>query len=170
MVNKFKYFGHVNSQGKISIYDKASFERKVQDFLKGKNVEFIIQERQYEFSNSMRSYYFGVIIPEIQKAFQMSGVLKSRSECDDSMRFLFLYYEVINEETGKYEKQIHTLRKDDTSVSSKMMKEFCEMCIIWCATNLDWAIPFPNEIFTFQDMTMNQRKSESARNLESSTF
>lgn len=170
MKNEFTHFGHVNKEGKLSIYDQEGFSEKIQEFFKGKSIELIICDRHYEFTNPMRSYYFGVIVPELQKAFQRSGVLKSRSEIDDDMRSLFLFYEVLNQGTGKYEKRIHTLRKDDTKVSVKMMKDFCEMCIIWCATNLDWAIAFPNEIFTYQDMTEGQRKAESARSLNSCTF
>lgn len=157
MPKEFTTYGHVDGEGKLSIYNKDIFTNTVKNHFKNTSVQLVFGERFYSFTDGQRSYYFAVIVKQIQKAWLASGVVKSLKEVDYDLRGRFLYFEELNEETGEYEKQLHTLKKGDTSVSKKMMREFCEKCIIWAVQNLSWAIPFPNEEFTVDDMTEHQR-------------
>lgn len=166
MKNEFTAYGHVNSEGEFKLYDAEHFWKRIATSFSATNIEIVIREGHNEFSDGMRGYYYGIIVPEVQKAFEASGVIKSKKEIDYDLRDLFLYTETWNEEKGEFEKEYHTLRKDETKVDGKMMKGYCEKCIIWCITNLDWAIPYPNEVFTFQDMADQQRTAESARILD----
>lgn len=170
MKKEFQVNGHVNSEGKLSIYDTDAFKERIQKQFISMNVEIIVREGHNQFTDGMRGYYYKIIVPEIQKAFEASGVIKSRKVIDYDMRELFLYTEFWNQDKGEYEKEYHTLRKDETQVTGRMMKEYCEKCIIWCINKLDWAIPYPNEVFTFQDMTDKQRTSESGRILDPTTM
>lgn len=167
MDKEFTTYGHVNEDGVLSIYNRSVFISSIKDYYKNTSVQLVFSERFYQFSDKQRSYYFGVIVKEIQKAWLKSGVIKSLSKIDSEMRDKFLFYEELNEETGLFEKHIHTLKKGDTSVSKKMMKDYCHFCIIWCVQNLDWCIPFPSEDFTENDMTENQRES---RKIDKTTF
>ena len=148
--------GHINNDAKLNIYHKELFLIQLSRF-KNTSIDIIVREKQNRFNDSFRDYYFGVIINEIQKAYLSTGLIKSKKDVDYEMRGLFLFEENVNEETGEYEKILHTLKKGDTKVSSKIMKEYCELCIIYAAVNMDWAIPYPNEDLTINEMTERQK-------------
>lgn len=150
------FSGHVNKESKLTIYQKELFSIQLSKF-NNSSVDIIIREKQNKFNDSFRDYYFAVIVNEVQKAYLSTGVIKSKKDIDYELRGLFLFEEIIDEETGEYEKMLHTLRKGDTKVSSKMMKEYCELCIIFSAVNLEWSIPYPNEDLTIEQMTERQR-------------
>ena len=145
------------------------FDDNIQKMFTGTTVEIEFRERFYELSDGRRAYYFAVIVPEIQKAYAATGVVKSKAEVDTEMRERFLFYEELNTESGEYESCVHTLRKGETKVSRRMMQECCDMCIIWAAQNLDWAIPFPNEEMLAEYMTEKQKHKENL-NTDKSTF
>lgn len=153
-------YGHIDDEGKMSIYSREVFMQRAADYLSGKSIEIVVRERLYFFSEKMRGYYFGVVIPEIRKAYMSIGVLKTLHDTDYEMRDKFLYYEIIDEETGEYEKHLHTLRKGETQVSGRMMREYVDMCIMFAIQNLDWAIPYPSEEFTDDDKTEHQSRIE----------
>ena len=116
MIKEFITYGHVDDAGKISIYNKGYFNKKVGDNFRKTNIEIVFRERLYEFTDSQRGYYFAVIVREIQKAWLSTGVIKSLSDVDYELRNKYLYYETLNAETGLFEKTVHTLRKNDTRV------------------------------------------------------
>ncbi len=149
-------YGHVNQDGELSIYHRKDFVSKVKNDFKNTSVELIVQPRFKEFSDDHRGYYFGVVVKETQKAMRYSGNFMSLKEVDYFLRERFLYVEKFNDEEGEFVKELHTLRKGETKVSSTMMKEYCEMCIIFLAQWLNWPIPYPNEILT----NRSQKKAE----------
>lgn len=148
MGKSIKVYGHVNSDGVLSIHHRNNFVSRLKSDFKNTTVEFDLIPRFREFSDDHRGYYFGVVVKQTQKAMRYAGNFMSLKEVDYFLRERFLYYEVFNDESGEYEKTVHTLRKSETQVSSKMMKEYCEMCIIFLAQWLNWPIPYPNEILT----------------------
>ena len=162
-MNKILSYGHVNSDGELSIYNKGDFVSRIEQYFSNTSVEIIVQDRFYEFSNDHRGYYFAVIVREYQKAYMCLGEHRSLNSIDDELRNRFLFYEVFDDEEGKYVKNIHTLRKGETKVSKSEMKWFCEMCIMWAVQNLDWAIPYPNELLSFEDKTETQLRVENMR-------
>jgi len=170
MNKEFTTYGHVDSNGVLSIYNRNVFVSNIKDYYKNISVELVFRERFYQFSDKQRNYYFAVIVKQIQQAWLKSGVVKSLATVDAEMREKFLYYEELNEDTGLFEKYIHTLKKGDTSVSKKMMREYCEKCIIWCVQSLDWAIAYPSEDFTEDDMTEHQRQSKNISGDDNTTF
>ncbi|MGR3218506.1 MAG: hypothetical protein ACUZ8H_01630 [Candidatus Anammoxibacter sp.] len=156
MNKEFTIYGHVDKDGKATIYNKEIALKRLSDGFRKTSIELVFRERFFRFTDSKRGYYYGVILKEMQMAWKATGVLKSISEIDYEFRNKYLYYETLDEETGKFEKTVHTLRRNDTKVSQKMMTEYCEFCIIWAIQNLDWAIPYPNEDFTDNEMTEKQ--------------
>lgn len=169
MQKEAKTFGSVTPEGKLTIYNRDLFYQTIEGKFKSTSIELVIKERFYKFNDSQRSYYFGVIIPEMQMAFRSLGVIKSRDEIDKEMRDKFLYYEEVNPDTGQYEKFLHTLKNGDTSVSKKMMREYCELCIIWSVQNLEWAIPYPNEVMSEDDYTDHQKNIKNIGAKDKST-
>ncbi len=168
-MKEFITYGHVDDQGKLSIYNKDAFSERLKSDFKKTTIEIIVRERFYQFTDGQRGYYFGVIVKEIQQAWKATGILKSISDIDQELRNKFLYYEVLNQDTDKYEKHLHTLKKHDTSVSAELMREYCECCIIWCIQNLDWAIAYSGEDFGEYDMTEKQFRFHNGIK-EKSTF
>lgn len=168
-MNDFTTYGHVDNDGVLSIYNRSVFVSNIKDYY-NTSVQLVFGERFYQFSDKQRGYYFAVIVKEIQKAWLTSGVVKSRASVDAEMRDKFLYFEELNEDTGLFEKYPHTLKKGDTQVSKKMMRDYCEKCIIWCVQNLNWAIAYPSEEFTKEDMTDTQKRSHNISEVDNSTF
>jgi hypothetical protein len=161
MENEFTTYGHVDGKGKLSIYNQKGFIKKIHDYFKNSSIEILFKNRFYKFSDKARSYYFAVIVKEIQKGWLATGVIKSLKDIDLEMRDKFLFYEELNEETGMYEKYLHTLKKGDTAVSKKMMREYCDMCIIWSVQCLGWQIPYPSEVF---DNKINEKNGNLEEN------
>lgn len=155
-MKEYKAHGHVNSESKLTIYDRELFVSALSSF-QSTNVEVIVREYFNPFSDQYREYYFAVIVKEVQKAFKAVGVIKSQKETDYYLRSLFLYKEVYNEELGEWEKEPHTLRTGETEVSTQMMQEYCELCRIWAVQSLDWVIPFPNETLRIKDLSDRQK-------------
>lgn len=170
MDKEFRTFGHVDGNGKLSIYNKKEFAEYVSDKFKNTSVELIVKERFYHYGDKLRSYYFAVVVNQIQSAFLSSGVIMAKQEVDQKMRSMFLYYETVDEESGKWEKHIHTLKKAETEVTSKMFIDFIQKCIIWTAQNLDWSVPFPSEDFGTDDMTEHQKNVKKIGVSDNSTF
>ena len=139
-----KITAKINDKCKLLIYNIALFKKTLNSY-KGKEIEIIIREKKPVFSDGYRKYYYGIVIPEFQNAYKDIGVLKSKSDIDLELRWLFLHREVVNPETGEYNRELLSLKNSDTEVSTKTMSEFIEHCIIFAAENLNYVIPFPNE-------------------------
>lgn len=154
---EIKNFGHVNSEGSLLIYSRDLFLGNIQDHLKSKSIEIIVRERESDFSHNMRKYYFKVVIGELQKAFLSAGMHKTQKDIDYLMRDKYLYYETVDEDTGEFEKHLHTLKKDETQVTRRMFKQYIEDCIRFASQYLHWAIPFPHEILSEEDLTYHQK-------------
>lgn len=159
-MKEIKAFGHVNGESELSIYSRDLFMSGLSHFNQS-NVEIIIRERFRPFSDQMREYYFAVIVREVQKAFRYVGVIKTLKDTDYYLRYLFLYTEEYDEETDQWSKTLHTLKKGESEVSMKMMKEYCDLCIIFSAQSLDWPIPFPNEELEHEEKMDRQKLEES---------
>lgn len=166
----FKTYGHVNGEGALSLYHQKDFVARLKNDYKNTSVELYLRPRFYEFSDDHRAYYFGVIVRELQKAHRRSGVIKSLGDIDLEMRDMFLYYEEFDNDAGEFVKHIHTLRKGQTKVSKQMMSDFCNICIYWAIVNLDWAIPFPNEVLQVKDKTQKQLRIKDVRDILKSSF
>lgn len=163
-------YGHVNREGDLSIYNRDAFVKSIREHYKNKSIQITLTDRFYSFSDKHRSYYFGVLLRQIKMAWESYGVIKSMGDIDEEMRYKFLYFEELNVEKGEMERHIHTLKKDDTNVSKKMMREYIEKCIIWTIQNLDWAVPYPSEEFLDDDMTDHQQKTKNIGVNDKSTF
>lgn len=156
---KYTTYGHVNSKGVLSIYNRSQLNKSLKEHFNGTSIELVITEKVYEFSDKMRNYYFAVVVKEVQKAWNYTGIVKTLKTIDSELRSMFLCKEFYNEDLGKWEFENHTLRKGETEVTQKMMSDFIEKVIIWSIQNLNWAIPYPSEQLTQEDLTEHQRQA-----------
>lgn len=170
MAREFTAFGHVNSEGILSVYEQKGFKDAIKNQFSSSSVEVVIRDRNYKFSDAQRAYYYAVVVTEIKQAYMVAGYLKSLKDIDSELKGMFLFYEDLDSETGEFEKVLHSLGNLNTQVSRSMMMDYCERCVIWCVTNLNWAIPFPSEIFGPNDMTNRQKQILSGNGVGISTF
>lgn len=163
-------YGHVDSDGKLSIYNKSLLNGNIREYFKSTSIVLTISEKTNEFSDNMRAYYFSVVVKQVQKAYRSTGVVKTLKEIDYELRGMFLINEVYNEDKGKWEQEPHTLKKGQTLVTYQMMRDFIDMVIAWSIQNLDWAIPYPNEQMEDNDYTQHQKLVEKVGVGYKSTF
>jgi hypothetical protein len=157
MENKVRALGHVNKDGKIKIQNRDIFLESIKEVFKEKSIYYEVGEQFRPFSDSLRNYYFAVIVKEGKKAWEASGVIKSLKEVDQDLRERFLYIEELNPEKAEFEKVgVHTLKNGESLVSMKMMKDFIDNCIRFFATALEWVVAYPNEILLLDNFTENQ--------------
>jgi len=163
-------YGHIDEKGVLSIYNRLLLDSTLKTYFKKTSIEIVFSEKTSAFSDNMRSYYFGVVVKEVQKAYLSTGVVKSLKDIDYELRGLFLYKEFYNENKGVWETEPHTLKKGDTEVTRQMMRGFIDMVIAWSIQNLDWAIPYPSEDMGKEDYTNHQKNSKLKGNGYKNTF
>ena len=73
MTEEFTAYGHVDSEGKIRIYHLDILQNALEQRFSRKSIIITYAERTYQFSDGMRNYYFGVLLPEMQRGFYDAG-------------------------------------------------------------------------------------------------
>ena len=148
-------FGTIDPQGKLNIYNRDHFLKRVARY-PATNIEFMVIKREGGFTHPMRTYYFTVLVPEMQKAFEYTGVHMSRGEVDYWLREQFLYNEEYDPETDEWIKTPCRLNNEDSDVGFSRFKTYLETIIQFAATDMDWSIAYPNEILSLDDYTERQ--------------
>jgi hypothetical protein len=110
-------------------------------------------------SHQQRKYYFSVIVPEVQRALYHAGIQKTREETDDMLRDLFLSHQEYDEDTDTWTKTRRRMSLAETDISAREFNQFVNFVVQWAIEILDWALPYPNEIFTFKDFSKSQIES-----------
>ena len=144
MKNGFTFFGHVNADGQLRIYNKDIFERKIA-LLAKTHVEIEIVPRTDNLQHNWRSYYFGIVVKQWQDLLFYLGESKSLHDVDYMLRSLFLYKEIYDEKNDIYHRELHTLRDGDTEIGAPRFKHYVQQCI-QLAAEMDWQIPLPGEL------------------------
>ena len=90
-------------------------------------------------SDQQNRYYFGVVVPLIQNAFNERGIDASKQEIHDTLKGKFNYVEVVNEETGEYTQ----IAKSTTGLNKEQFSQYLEKIQIWSAQFLNLVIPDP---------------------------
>jgi hypothetical protein len=94
------------------------------------------------------SYLHGILIPEFRKALVSVGYdeVKNDDQAKQIMKSMFLSAEIPNKETGemiKYVRRTRDLNKEELNI-------LIEEVIKFCAENMNYQIPFPNEQLMMQ--------------------
>lgn len=151
----FREFGVINKKGVLKIYNREQFVDRLKQ-LKATNVEIIVTERRGTFSEQQRRYYFSVIVKEIQNGLNYHGIEMTLEEVDKYLRDKFLCREEYNEETDSWERPERRFSKHITTVTKEEFNKFVDKVVRWAIIDLDWAVPYPNEIFHSKDFTESQ--------------
>lgn len=139
-MQKMEFVGKV-SGGKIPLH----VSKGVGDVLKkmdGKTVKIILQENRKKRSNPQNSFYYGVVIPEIQKMFADSGTdIDMQTTHEYLKRYVGNLTKVLETPDGR--KEIVT--RSSTELNTIDWEIFIEKIRAWAAP-FGVLVPFPNEV------------------------
>lgn len=90
-------------------------------------------------SNPQNRYYFGLVIPLIQKGIKDLGTELTKEEVHDFLKSKFNLIEVVNKNTGEYE----LFPQSTTRLTKETFSEFIEKIQRWSAEFLSMEIPDP---------------------------
>lgn len=101
-------------------------------------------------SNQQNRYLHGVLIPEFRKALNSVGYdeVKTDEQSKEIMKQMFLKRQTVNKETGEvleYVQQTRDLTKEENNI-------LIEEVIKFCAENMSYTIPYPNEQLEIYDL------------------
>lgn len=91
----------------------------------------------------MNAYLHGVLIPEFRKALNSVGYdeVKNDDQAKQIMKSMFLTDSIVNKETG----ETITYVKDTRDLTTLEMSSLFDDVIRFCAENMSYPIPYPNE-------------------------
>lgn len=150
-MNKIFYFKQSNQENWLKI--RESFNIALTASIRtshfknyDKDFEVELRETKRKPSENQRSYYFGVVLPTIQKALIEEDIFyKDLQQLDAEIREAIaaefgLFIEEINKITGKtYRKMITLSGKGD----SALVKKYIDAVIVWAAREYGIVVPEP---------------------------
>jgi len=142
-MNELRYFGFVDDGGKMQIHGRISFVEDVRHFT-GKAIEIIVRV-QGRRSNIQNAYYWAGIIPIIQRGMKDMGVVISKEQTHDLLKYKFLLIEYVTGD-GEVIKSIGSTRK----LSKEEFAEYIDEISRWAQEYLNITIPQPNEQTTIE--------------------
>ncbi len=149
-------YGYVKD-GALKLYNQGALSSGIQNF-EGQDVELVVRKRFRIFGDNLRGYYFGVVVKQYQEALYYAwGEKWTLTDIDYYLRSLFLYREIVDEDTGEIHKEICTLRKGETDVSREEFLEYVRYLVQVAAYYLSWPIPLPNEELDAQERVNKRR-------------
>lgn len=98
-------------------------------------------ERADKRSNQQSRYYFGLVVPLMQKAFKDLGHELSQQETHEFLKSRFNSFEVVNHDTG----EAVSVPKSTTKLSKLEFSEYIEKIQRFAAEFLNTQIPNPGE-------------------------
>jgi hypothetical protein len=98
-------YGYVK-EGALKLYNQGALSSGIQNF-EGQDVELVVRKRFRIFGDNLRGYYFGVVVKQYQEALYYAwGEKWTLTDIDYYLRSLFLYREIVDEDTGEIHKEI----------------------------------------------------------------
>jgi len=86
-----------------------------------------------------------VVVPEVQRAYERLGERYTKEQVDIALRKTFLPVQNYNPVSDTWENGYRRLNNLETDVSPREFAAFIDEVIMWCAQELEWQIPTPNE-------------------------
>lgn len=98
-------------------------------------------EKAHKRSEQQNRYYFGLVVPLMQKAFKDLGHELSQQETHEFLKAKFNSFEVVNHDTG----EAVSVPKSTTKLSKLEFSEYIEKIQRFAAEFLNTQIPNPGE-------------------------
>ena len=137
-MNEIRYYGFVDESGKMQIHGRHSFVEDIRLFT-GKAIDIIVRV-QGRRTNVQNAYYWSGIIPIVQRGMKDMGVVMSKEQTHDLLKYKFLLIEFITGD-GEVIKSIGSTRK----LSKEEFGEYIDNISRWAQEYLNITIPQPNE-------------------------
>jgi hypothetical protein len=102
-------------------------------------------ERISKRSLPQNAYLHGILIPEFRKALNSVGYnIRTDDQAKEVLKATFLKDKIVNEETGEVLEYI----KPTSGLTKEELNILIEEVIRFCAENMSYEIPYPNEQLT----------------------
>lgn len=138
---KIKYFGKVNDEGRLRIFNKKVFFEDLKN-LKGKDIELVIQKRTKRRSTEQNNYYWGCIVNVLIDAIKEEwGDIYSKEKAHLLLKANVNFKEKVNEGTG----EIIRITKTTTTHNTIEQEEYHENCRRFIEEWFNVKVPLPNE-------------------------
>jgi hypothetical protein len=96
-------------------------------------------------SNQANRYYFGLVIPLIQKGIEDLGTELTKEECHEFLKAKFNYQEIVNEQTGEFV----SIPRSTTTLNKEQFGEYISKIQQFAAEFLNIEIPDPSTQMAF---------------------
>lgn len=111
-------------------------------FLELKDGRYLFEISNYnKRSNQQNRYYFGIVVPMIQKGVNDMGNEFTQEEIHDWLKHKFNYKEIVNEDTGEFEQ----IPESTTRLTKDEFSNYIEAIQIFAAEFLNITIPDPGQ-------------------------
>jgi hypothetical protein len=108
----------------------------------GKEVLISFDKVGKKRSNNQNAYYWGVLIPILQKCFRENwGEIWSKEKTHDFCKMQFNFIEKINESTGEIVRVPKSTTENTTTAQEELHLEIRNFIFEW----FDFQVPLPNE-------------------------
>ena len=136
---KLTYYGKVTDV--IKIYRSKEMQEMVIRNFAGKDIELTIQRKRKRRSLMQNAYYYGVVLPIVQKGLTDAGYKVSKESTHEFLKATFFKQELVNDQTGEI---LQTVGSTSQMTTVQMM-EYFEDITQWAVEFLNIQIPQPNE-------------------------
>lgn len=137
---KLEYFGKVDNQGILKLYDKIGFSEDLKDF-HDKEVRLIV-ELKSKRTEVQNAFYWGNFIPAQIECFkERFGEKYRKQQMHDWNKLNFWGEERLNELTG----EMIMMPESSTAQSTTEWEEKLENCRQWFRQNMSWELPYPEK-------------------------
>jgi len=137
-MKKIKYFGHVNQDGILKLFNRDGFSDDLKTFL-NQDVEITIEIKNKRTLPQNGFYWSNFIPSEIECFKERFGETYNKSQIHDWNKANFFASEHVLEETG----EVIKIPESSAAQGTKEFEEKLENCRQWFRQNMDWEIPYP---------------------------
>lgn len=140
-VRKLEYHGVVDENGTFKVYGYENMVSELATHMKNQKVNIIIERQVKKRTSLQNKYYWSCVIPIVKDGFYEMGEVYDTERVHETLKAMFLYDELVNEDTGEVVRVVKEF-KDITTVE---FQEYKRRIQHWASEWLHVNIPDPNE-------------------------
>lgn len=139
------YQGRV-SHGRLKIFRRAELIRDLTLYFEDTDIDIVFRKHYRKRTLPMNNYYWGVVIPCVQKGLQDVGYLLTAQQVHEYCKEKFAREIVENRETGEH----LDLPGSTAKMTTAEMMDYIALIRDWCEEYLNTHIPLPGEQTKFE--------------------
>lgn len=134
----YKHLGFISEEGKLSLYATALFKEDIRS-LCGEEIELTLRKSGRR-SNEQNKYYWGAIIPIVQRRLSEMGIRLTNERVHDMLKYKFLKVDYVSDDGEVFEGMRST-----TDLGVGEFVQYIEDIKQWAAEYLSIDIPNAGE-------------------------